>query len=388
MLPPVLESLFKILPQADRGFVMLRSASNNIEVPYSYFRNKKEQQVSISRTIVYRAMDTRQALLSADAATDSRFSLTDSIAQVNIRSFMCIPLIDSDGEVLGVIQIDTLDAYRRFTEKDLEILAALAPLIGKAIQTSQLHEEALAKRALERDLDLAQQVQIALLPQQRPNLPGWSFFDHYRAANTIGGDYYDYVRMSHNRLGVIVADVSGHGIAAALLMTKLSAEAKYCLAGNEEPAQIIARLNHQLCEDHVEDRFVTMVLLVVEPDSGIIHLANAGHLPPVLRCEDGQTQDVGDYATGLPLGVMDNFDYEEATFEVHPGAAVTLVTDGITEATSPEGEMYGLKRMHTSCQRSVEDLQEYGSLIVQDVQQFTKFEAQEDDVCVVCLRRE
>ena len=232
VLPPVLESLFKILPQADRGFVMLRSASNNIEVPYSYFRNKKEQQVSISRTNLYRAMDTRQALLSADAATDSRFSLTDSIAQVNIRSFMCIPLIDSDGEVLGVIQIDTLDAYRRFTEKDLEILAALAPLIGKAIQTSQLHEEALAKRALERDLDLAQQVQIALLPQQRPNLPGWSFFDHYRAANTIGGDYYDYVRMSHNRLGVIVADVSGHGIAAALLMTKLSAEAKYCLAGN------------------------------------------------------------------------------------------------------------------------------------------------------------
>ena len=125
-----------------------------------------------------------------------------------------------------------------------------------------------------------------------------------------------------------------------------------------EQAQIIARLNHQLCEDHVEDRFVTMVLLVVEPDSGIIHLANAGHLPPVLRCEDGQTQDVGDYATGLPLGVMDNFDYEEATFEVHPGEAVTLVTDGITEATSPEGEMYGLKRMHTSCQRSVEDLQE------------------------------
>ena len=329
---------------------MLRSGTNNIEVPYSYFRNKKEQSVNISRTIVYKAMDSRQALLSADAATDSRFSLTDSIAQVNIRSFMCVPLIDSDGDVLGVVQIDTLDAYRRFTEKDLEILAALAPLIGKAIQTSQLHEEALAKRALERDLDLAQQVQIALLPQERPDLTVGRSSTTTVPPTPLAATTTTTSCCRRNRLGVIVADVSGHGIAAALLMTKLSAEAKFCLAGNEDPAKVMARLNQQLCEDHVEDRFVTMALLVVEPDNG--HRPPGQRRPPapVLRGTDGKTKDVGDYATGLPLGVMDNFDYEEATFEVHPGEAVTLVTDGITEATSPEGDMFGLERMR--CQLS------------------------------------
>ncbi len=388
ILPPVLESLFKVFAQAERGFMILKDAGNNIDVPYSHFRHANDGSVSISRTIVYRAMDSRQAILSADAATDSRFSLTESIAQVQIRSFMCVPLIDNDDIVVGVIQIDTLDANRRFTDSDLEILAGLAPLIAKAIQTAQLHDEMLAQRALQRDLELAQQVQIALLPQKQPDIAGWEFFDHYRAANIIGGDYFDYVPLSGGRVGVIVADVSGHGIAAALIMTKLSAEAKFCLAANDNPADVVARLNTLMCDDAVEDRFVTMVLLVISPNDGTVRMANAGHLCPVLRDTNGKTVDVADFATGLPLGVMDGFEYESATFEMKPGEIVTLVTDGITEATDKEDEeMYGLDRMRKSCQRMSDRLDEYGSLIVQDVQQFGHFAAQGDDICVVCMKR-
>ena len=381
VMPPALESLFKIFTQADRGFMILKNAANNIEVPYSHFRDSTEHEISISRTIVYKAMDTKQALLSADAANDSRFSMTESIAQVRIRSFMCVPLINSDDEVLGVVQIDTLDSFRRFTESDLEILAALAPLIAKAIQTSMLHDEALAQRALQRDLELAKQVQIALLPQKQPTIAGWTFFDHYQAANVIGGDYYD------GRVATIVADVSGHGIAAALMMTKLSAEAKFCLAANDDPAIVVARLNDLLCEDAVDDRFVTMVLLVLTPETGTIQMANAGHLCPVVRHPDGAVQEIGGFATGLPLGVMDGFAYESASFEMKPGDFITLVTDGITEATDQnDDEMFGLERLRDSCGRNTKELKEYGSLIVQDVQQFSHFAAQGDDICVVCMK--
>jgi serine phosphatase RsbU (regulator of sigma subunit) len=242
---------------------------------------------------------------------------------------------------------------------------------------------------MQRDLELAQQVQIALLPQKQPAISGWTFFDHYKAANVIGGDYYDYIPLSDGRVAVIVADVSGHGIAAALMMTKLSAEAKFCLATHDQPAEVIARLNSLLCEDAVDDRFVTMVLLLISPDGGTVHMANAGHLCPVLRSADGEAKDVAESATGLPLGVMDGFEYESASFDVSMGEIVTLVTDGITEATDEhDEEMFGLDRMRKSCQRTSDDLQEYGSLIVQDVQQFSHFAAQGDDICVVCMKRD
>ncbi|MEM8680491.1 MAG: FHA domain-containing protein, partial [Planctomycetota bacterium] len=243
VLPPVLDSLFKIFLQADRGFIMLTDESDKLQVCESKFRRPQDDTVRISRTIMQMVMDEKQAIISADAAEDSRFGLTESIAQFQIRSFMAAPLINRDGDVLGTLQLDTLDPMREFKEQDLEILAAVTSQAAISIQSARMHEAALEQRAMQRDLELAQQVQMALLPQARPNIPAYEFFDFYRAANKIGGDYFDYVHLPDGRLAVIVADVTGHGAASALLMTKLAAEARYCLATVDRPADVVTQLN-------------------------------------------------------------------------------------------------------------------------------------------------
>ena len=150
----------------------------------------QEERMRFSRTIVEEAMTTRKAILSADAATDQRFGMAQSIADFQIRSMICAPMIDSRGEPLGVLQIDTLNQRSRFTNDDLEVLAAVAGQAAVAIENARMHQEAIAQQALARDLDLASRMQRGLLPANAPALPGYVFFDYYQSARQVGGDYY------------------------------------------------------------------------------------------------------------------------------------------------------------------------------------------------------
>ena len=386
VLPPVLDSLFKIFLQADRGFIMLTNAAGKLQVCESKFRRPQDDTVRISRTIMQMVMDEKQAIISADAAEDSRFGLTESIAQFQIRSFMAAPLINRDGEVLGTLQLDTLDPMREFKEKDLEILAAITSQAAISIQSARMHEAALEQRALQRDLELAQQVQMALLPQARPEIGDYEFFDFYRAANKIGGDYFDYVQLPDGRLAVIVADVTGHGAASALLMTKLAAEARYCLATVERPADVVCQLNQLLCSDGVDDRFVTMVLVVLDPATHELTIVNAGHQPPLCRQADGQLVDLSPDVAGLPLGVTDALPHDQAAVTLEPGASVFLWTDGITEAMNEQGEQYGNDRIRdeVAADSSVGDSSER---LIESVRQFVGNSPQSDDICLVGLAR-
>ena len=226
VLPKILDSLFKIFVQADRGFIVLREPDGGALAPKA-FRQRREdddENVRISRTIVNKAMNDKEAILSHDAATDKRFDTSQSIADFRIRSMMCAPLVSSEGQALGVIQIDTMDQRTQFTQDDLDVLAAVACQAAVSVENAQLHGAALKRQALERDLTLAHTVQRGFLPSQPPKIAGYEFFDFYEPANQVGGDYFDYIPLPGNRLGVIAADVAGKGIAAALLMAKLSAE--------------------------------------------------------------------------------------------------------------------------------------------------------------------
>src|SRR5690606_9654853 len=224
-----LDCLFRIFMQADRGFVAMRGPSGEL-VP-RWIKTRREntgETVRLSRTIVNMVMQQKEAILSADAVLDDRFELSQSIADFRIRSMMCAPLLSIEGESLGVIQVDTLDQRKKFAPEDLEILVAVAAQAGIAINNAQLHEQALRQRAVQRDLELAHEVQRGFLPHGPPSIPGYTFFDYYQPANHVGGDYYDYISLPDGRIAIVVADVVGHGVAAALLMAKLSAETRYC----------------------------------------------------------------------------------------------------------------------------------------------------------------
>jgi serine phosphatase RsbU (regulator of sigma subunit) len=229
---------------------------------------------------------------------------------------------------------------------------------------------------------------MGLLPQKRPQVAGYQFVDYYRAANLIGGDYYDYVKLPNDRVAVLVADVTGHGPAAALLMTKLAAEARYCLATCDHPADVVCRLNRLLCEDGVEDRFVTLNLIVLTPNTGEITIANAAHMPPLIRRRDGRIEELAPEIGGLPLGVNEDYPYQQATATILPGEIVTLYTDGISEAMNKNNEQFGFERLRKRLGGDCSDFSEYANALIDDVRRFTEKQPQSDDICVVCIRRD
>ena len=292
---------------------MLRDPQTGRLVPKAvkYRRREDTQTVRISRTIVNSVMASKEAILSADAATDARFDMAESIVDFHIRSMMCAPLIDRDGKSLGVIQIDTLDQRNRFQQDDLDVLASVACQAAFAVENAQLHEAAMRDQALKRELAVAHEVQRGFLPSAAPRIPEYDFFEFYEPANQLGGDYYDYVELPGGRLAVVVADVSGKGISASLLMAKLSAETRYCLASEPSPAEAVGRLNRAFCDSGWEDRFVTMVLAVLDPRRHEVTIVNAGHLPPLLRRGPGRVEAVGEAETRLPLGVDHEVDYAQ-----------------------------------------------------------------------------
>jgi len=389
VLPKLLDSLFKIFVQADRGFVILREARSGRLVPKAIKHRREEgaQTIRVSRTIIDQVMAAKQAILSADAATDERFEMAESIVEFQIRSMMCAPLLGSDGDALGVIQIDTLDQRNRFSRQDLDVLAAVACLAGQAVENAQLHEAVLRQRMLERDLALAHEVQRSLLPAHPPQVDAYEFFAYYEPAHEVGGDYYDYVDLPDGRVAVVLADVSGKGISASLLMARLSAETRFCLAAERTPGAALERLNRTFCHSGWEDRFVTMVLSVIDPVRHEVTLVNAGHLPPLLRRREGRVTAVSEEEARLPLGVDPEMEYPQCVVRLEAGDSLTLYTDGITEAMNERGELFGLKRLRSQLAVQVEAVHQLGQHILDNVRRFTGTHRQSDDICLACFGR-
>ena len=389
VLPKVLGSLFSIFLQADRGFVVLKEVGTGRLVPKAVKHRREEsaEQIRISRTIVNGVMTSKEAVLSADAATDSRFDMAESIVDFHIHSMMCAPLVGSDGVVLGVIQIDTMDPRQRFNKEDLEVLASVACQAAIAVENAQLHEIAVQEAALRRELAVAHRVQQGFLPAAPPQLDGYEFFDFYEPAKELGGDYFDYIRLPGGRLAVVLADVSGKGVSAALLMAKLSAETRYCLAREASLVEAVGRLNTIFCESRWEDRFVTFVLQVLDPNSHEVWIVNAGHMPPLVRHASGAIEAVGEADSRLPLGVDPDVEYRECSVSLALGDSLTAYTDGIPDAMNAMEDFYGAKRLEAQLQSQTEGVNALGQRILEDVRRFVGNQAQNDDMCVTCFGR-
>lgn len=387
VLPKVLNSLFKIFLQADRGFIVLQAEDGTLVPRWARARRPgQEETIRISRTIVRRVMESKEAILSRDAAGDERLDMSQSVADLRIRSMMCAPLLDSEGNALGVLQVDTLDQRKHFQHDDLEVLIAVAIQAGIAVNNAQLHERALKQKEIEQDLELAKEVQKAFLPQKRPELAGYEFFDFYRPMIFVGGDYYDYITLPDGRTAVIVADVVGHGIAAAMMMAKVSAEAKFCLASESHPATAVTMLNSRLSAMQI-DRFVTFVAVVLDPVQHEATIVNCGHMAPVWRRNGAVIEEPGEELSGLPLGIMDGVKYRQATIKLEAGDVLAMYTDGINEAMNPKGQQYSIERIRGHVRTGAARLQTIGETIVNEVLAHIGTGPQTDDMCLVLLQR-
>ena len=341
--PKILDSLMEIFPGAERLFLMLQDPSTKRLVRKafkyrpqkrtSFLRTVPEDEVptSISRTIVEYVLVQKKAVLSQDAGEDKNLPSSASISDLKIRSVMCVPLLTPDNKALGIIQLDTSDR-RQFNEDDLDVLAAVASQAAISIQNASMLESLLERERLNRDLRIAEQVQKRFLPQSVPTLPGYEFFAHYQPTYEVGGDYYDFVPLSAERMALALGDVSGKGVAAALMMAKFSGDTRYCILTENGPAPTATRLNGLLCAAGIEDKFITLSLCVLDAPARKLTLTSAGHTPVLIRRADGGVDEVGQEVSGLPLGIMEDSVYHQTEVQLNQGDVVVIYSDGVTDA--------------------------------------------------------
>tara|TARA_R110002049_G_scaffold309268_1_gene519543 strand:- start:59368 stop:61221 length:1854 start_codon:yes stop_codon:yes gene_type:complete len=388
VLPNVLNSLFDIFPAADRGFVVMQDAEGQLTPRWVKTRQAVDstETVRISRTIIRQVMDSGEAILSLDASEDSRFDSSESIADFSIRSMVCAPLCDGEGKAFGALQIDSTQGRGQFRDDDVDLLTGVATQAGIVINNARMHEQALVQREVEQDLKLATDVQKAFLPQTQPDAVGFDVCSFYQAANHIGGDYFDYIHLADGRVGVIVADVVGHGVAAAMFMAKLSAETRFCLASIPDLAQAVEKLNDRMSGLHV-DRFVTLVMMVIDPKRDTVSIVNAGHMPPIVRSgKDGSISEPGGDESGLPIAIDTGMEYESVDIPFHTGDIAVLYTDGINEAMNAADEEFGMERVR-ELTAAGGDANDVTDRIVSAVRKHIGSAPPFDDMCLVVIQR-
>ncbi|MEC9094294.1 MAG: SpoIIE family protein phosphatase [Planctomycetota bacterium] len=385
VIPTVLESLFSIFPQADRSFVVLCEPDGELGRHWVKDRNDRETTLRVSRTIIKEAIQSKEAFISQDAFSDQRFDMSKSIAGFSIRSVMCAPMLDTAGNAIGCLQIDTLDPRNQFEQEELDLLATVAMQAGISVENARFHEEALQQRAIDRDLELAREVQLGLLPKEPPKIDGYAFYDFYEAANRVGGDFFDYIELPDGKFAAVVADVAGHGIASAMLMAKFSAEVRFALAREKSASDAVRRLNNAIIRLNLQ-RFITMILAVIDPVQNTMTLVNAGHLDPIIRDPEGIKQISREIA-GLPVGINEDFEYQEMNYPICPKTTVLFYTDGINESMNSEGTQFGHQRIKDTILQCDNTPLEIGNTLIEAITNFEDASVDNDDTCLVCIGR-
>ena len=388
VLDRTLADLFRIFPQADRGFVLLLDpGEERPRLHASRTRDTVDGEPRVSHTVVDRAMRTGEAILTADAAADQRFATSDSLADLQLRSVLCVPLHGREDQPFGVIQLDTADHGRQFGEDSLDLMLSLAAPIGLSVENARLHVEQVKQREVRRDLELATQIQVGFLPRKPPELAGYEFRNYYESAEDVGGDYFDYVPLADGRVAVALGDVAGKGVPAALLMARLFSAARFHLSSNPTAAAALGGLNAELASNPLGHRFITCVLCVLDPATHTFSCANAGHMAPMVRATDGTTAPFEQRISGLPIGIDAEQEFAEAVRPLAPGESVLLYTDGVTEAVGPDRELYGVARLSETLAGCDGTIAETVDTVIRSVTAWTGDAAQSDDICLVGFRR-
>ena len=389
ILPDVLESIFKLLPGASRGCIMVAESDDSEPIPYALKTStgKANAPPPISRTITNTVMTECKAVLSTDAGEDERFQASESVLDLKMHSVICAPLVGAANKPFGMIHLDAQDPAHQFTSDDLDILVNIANLVGQAVDHSRLHETQLQFDRRERDMETAKQVQRHFLPEDHPNIDGYQISDYYKPADAVGGDYFGYTWLPDGQLAIAVGDVAGHGVPAALLMARLCSETRYCLVTDIIPSDAVHSLNKELSKQTFSF-FITFSLCVLDPIRNELTVVNAGHMPPLLRRgKTGEVEEIGADISSLPLGIDGNVTYDQTTVKLEPGDVVMMYTDGISECPNPAGKQFTIERIRQVLGNS-QTARETTKNILNAVAEFAHGTPQDDDTCIVAFSRD
>ena len=391
-LPELVERIMDIIGShvsMDRGVLMLtegRPPRLETKVVRVHNAALRGEPIPISRGIVAMAFEQKLSILTTDAAADPRFMSRESIVQVGIRSALCVPLWDNR-EVVGVLYADRLSPVRPFGERDLRLLTLLANLAAVKIENARLVEKALESERMRREMERAAKVQRDFLPKATPLCPQLDIAGKAFPCLEVGGDYYDFLVIDPCRIGFAIADVSGKGVGASLLMASLRASLHAEVGPDVDLARVAAKLNdfvHRSSDLHV---FITFFFGEMDITTGAIRYINAGHPAPLIVGSSGPTRALP--GTGLALGMLAGSTYDVGEARIEPGEVWILYTDGLTESRNAAGEEFGTERIENAVRESKETTAAAGiDRVFAALNAFTgNAEAADDRTLVVVKRR-
>ena len=334
------------------------------------------------------ALAQQLCALERIAPPDDETTPPDALRQGlrDLGLILALPL-KHQGQPCGALCLGPRQSGQPYTPADIEFLSALGNLTLVSVQNSFLVEEQIEKKRLEEEMRIARRIQERLLPREPPGTDPYEVAALARPSRVVGGDYYDVARLKGERLLLAIADVTGKGMPAALLMANLQASLHVVLPMDMTIEQAVGHINRVTCENTDADRFITFFMAILHLDSGYMEYVNAGHNPPLVVRRNGATELLS--SGGLLLGVMDRAGYERGAVRLEPGDVVALFTDGVTEAMNPFGEEYLEERLEAALQRAhTKSAADIVDLVHKDIAKFTgNVEELSDDLTMLVVKR-
>lgn len=294
-------------------------------------------ELLISQTLLSEVVEKKKALAFMDVTVDEKLSRAHSIIMQGIHSILCAPVMINN-TVVGVLYVDYLFHQGEISEDDVRLVAQIARFAAMKLEQTRLRDDAIQKRLMDEELKTASTIQRRLLAPAPTGIPGFTFSGRNRPCRTVSGDYYDFVVRHDGRIYFVIADVSGKGITAGLMMAGLQAAFRIYSKNDPDPATLVSQINVALRENLPQTKFVTLFLGRVDTTSGVIEYANAGHTPPLCLRRD-RVDELGE--TDLLLGVITRADYRNQKLQLDPGDALILFTDGVSDAENADGLQLG-----------------------------------------------
>jgi serine phosphatase RsbU (regulator of sigma subunit) len=381
-----MDKVFETL-MPDRGVVLLRSRVTNELIPavVRVAEGMSAEDIRLSKTLVNQVVEKRNGLILMDTSTGSGVSLADSIRLSGIKSVLAAPL-ENEGEVVGLIYVDSQVGHRSFEEADLRLLTSLANVAAAKIQSARLMAEVAEKKQMDREFALAREIQQRLLPESPPTVPGYELYGSNTASRQVSGDYFDFRSRADGKVYAVIADVCGKGVGPALLMASLQASFHAWADESVPVAEMTGRLSEAISRRTGPDRFITFFIVLLDPATGEFECTNAGHNPGILMTQDGSLQELPSH--GLPLALFPGRPYASSRFMLSPGDLLCLYTDGVTEANSPDGTEFGFPRLKEFLRKQVGRApSEIEESLFKELEEHAQGEPFADDRTLVMIRR-
>lgn len=297
----------------------------------------------ISKTLLGEVVEERNVVSYVDTSLNEKLAHAQSIVLQDIRSAVCAPLMVGD-TVLGVLYLDFRSARGAVTHEDVRLVAQIARFAAAKLETTRLREEAVAKALIDEELRTAYKIQSRLLPSGLPTVAGYSFAAANKPCKTVSGDYYDVVARADGKIYFIIADVSGKGITAALIMSALATAFNIFARTDPSPADLMREMNAMLAPKTAPSKFATVVAGILDPATGVVEYTNAGHVAPLVVSNSGVAQLT---TTDMVIGLFDGATYRTQVTRLNPGDSLVLFTDGVTEAEDENEEQLGMPPVTT-----------------------------------------